>query len=107
LHLPYPFNDSYEVNRTTPSASFYWYSGVAVIIVVHVIAVLIAHRRLAHLETSANNARRTEYPWLAAMAGYTMLSLWLIAQPLVKEGSAQAPKPSAAAVDSQTAKTGR
>jgi hypothetical protein len=41
------------------------------------------------------------------MAGYTMLSLWLIAQPLVKEGSAQAPKPSAAAVNSQTAAAGR
>jgi len=107
LHLPYPFNDSYEVNRTTPSSSFYWYTGVAVIIVVHVIAVLIAHRRLAHTEISANNARRTEYPWLAAMAGYTMLSLWLIAQPLVKEGSAQAPEPSAAAVNSQVATAGR
>jgi hypothetical protein len=107
LHLPYPFNDSYEVNRTTPSSSFYWYTGVAVIIVVHVIAVLIAHRRLAHTEISADNARRTEYPWLAAMAGYTMLSLWLIAQPLVKEGSAQAPEPSAAAVNSQAATAGR
>jgi hypothetical protein len=29
--------------------------------------------------------RGSEYPWLAAMVAYTMLSLWLIAQPLVKE----------------------
>ena len=33
-------------------------------------------------------ARTSEYPWLVAMVAYTMLSLWLIAQPLVEEGHA-------------------
>jgi hypothetical protein len=100
IHLPYPFNDSYEVNRTTPSASFYWYVGVAVIIAVHVVAVLIAHKRLARRAAAPGEARRTEYPWLVAMAGYTMLSLWLIAQPLVKEGAAKPAQPAAAAAQS-------
>jgi len=30
--------------------------------------------------------RRAEWPWIAAMVGYTMTSLWLLAQPIVQEG---------------------
>ena len=57
---------------------------LAVIIAVHVVAVIIAHR---HLSTSGRDeiaARRSEYPWLVAMVGYTMLSLWILAQPIVE-----------------------
>jgi hypothetical protein len=85
LHLPYPFNDSYEVHpRFLPSA-FYWYLSITVIIAVHVIAVLLAHRHLARRGADVRAARSSEYPWLFAMVAYTMLSLWLIAQPLVQE----------------------
>ena len=67
-----------------PSA-FYWYVAVAAIIAVHVLAVLIAHRHLARTGPATAHARRSEYPWLVAMVGYTMVSLWLIAQPLVTD----------------------
>jgi hypothetical protein len=85
ITLPYPFNDSYEVHATFLPSSFYWYAGVVVIVAVHIIAVLLAHRHLAVTATSEADGRRSEYPWLVAMVAYTMLSLWLIAQPLVKE----------------------
>ena len=49
---------------------------------------LVAAAYLARSGASENRARRSEYPWIVAMIGYTMLSLWLLAQPLVKEAPA-------------------
>jgi hypothetical protein len=55
------------------------------IIVAHVVAVVLAHRTLNAVQPDRRVARDSELPWLAVMVAYTMLSLWLIAQPLVKE----------------------
>ena len=87
LHLPYPFNDSYEVHVRFLPNSFYWYVDVVVIVVVHIIAVVLAHDFLGRTEGSPKLARRAEYPWITAMIGYTSLSLWLLAQGLVKSKS--------------------
>jgi hypothetical protein len=84
LHLPYPFNDSYEVHAHFLPNAFYWYVDVVVIVVVHIIAVVLAHDFLGRTEGSPKLARRAEYPWIIAMIGYTSLSLWLLAQGLVK-----------------------
>lgn len=86
LGLPSPFNDSYVVNATFLPSAFYWYVGVAVIVAVHVAAVVLAHRHLAGAAADERVARRSELPWLVAMVGYTAFSLFLIAQPLVEEG---------------------
>jgi hypothetical protein len=91
LHLPYPFNDTYEPNATFLPSAFYWYLGVAVIVAVHVIAVILAHRHLSNSAAVESRARVSEYPWLVAMVAYTAFSLLLIAQPLVKESSTSAP----------------
>jgi len=32
----------------------------------------------------ADTARRSQYPMLLLMVGYTMLSLWILAQPIVE-----------------------
>jgi hypothetical protein len=85
IHPPYPFNDDYEVSRTFLPSSFYWYAAVVVIIAVHVIAVVLAHRHLQRRAAEVADERVSELPWLIAMVGYTMLSLWLLAQPLIKE----------------------
>ena len=87
IHLPYPFNSQFEPNPKLLPAAFFWYVSLAVIIAVHVIAVVIAHRHLGTTGKSERAAKRSEYPWLVAMVGYTMLSLWLLAQPLTKETS--------------------
>ena len=66
-----------------------------------------AHR---HLSTSGRDeiaARRSEYPWLVAMVGYTMLSLWLLAQPLVKEADTTSALPAPAVVASASVTTSR
>lgn len=87
IHLPYPFNDSYEVHTRLLPSAFYWYLSLAVIVAVHVYAVVLAHRHLIRVGRTPALQRRSEYPWLIAMVAYTCLSLWLIAQPLTQEGS--------------------
>ncbi len=87
LHLPYPFNDSYEVNTTFLPNSFYWYLDVLAIVAVHIVAVVLAHRSLARVSATERTARRAEYPWIVAMVAYTALSLWLLAQPLAESKS--------------------
>ena len=86
--LPAPFNDSYEVNTNLLPSSVLWYGEVAVIIAVHIAAVVLAHRYLARSARAPREARRAEWPWIAAMVGYTMTSLWLLAQPVVQESPA-------------------
>jgi hypothetical protein len=88
--LPSPFNDSYEINPNLLPSSVVWYIQVALIIFVHVAAVVLAHRYLTRASPSLVNARRSEWPWIVAMVGYTITSLWLLAQPLVQETSAAA-----------------
>lgn len=85
IHLFYPFNDSYEINHSFLPSGFYWYAALVVIVAVHVYAVVIAHRHLRRLGQTPSLELRSEYPWLAAMVGYTCLSLWLLAQPLTEE----------------------
>ncbi len=95
IHLPYPFDDSYEVNTGIMPTSVVWYVQIVVIVVAHVLAVVLAHRHLGSQTADVARARRSEWPWLVAMVGYTMLSLWLLAQPLQAEaqpaGTADAP----------------
>lgn len=83
--LPAPFNDSYEIHRTPLPSSFYWYLSVAVIVGVHVAAVLVANRRLTGQAPDPKDGRRAEYPWLVAMVGYTAFSLFLIAQAVTEK----------------------
>jgi hypothetical protein len=78
-----------------PSA-VYWYVGVAAIVGAHVLAVVLAHAQLTRTGADEQAARRSEYPWLLAMVSYTMVSLILIAQPLVTENGT-APQSGAAA----------
>jgi hypothetical protein len=87
LHLPYPFNDSYEVHSKFLPSAFYWYVAVVVIVAVHVIAVVLAHRHLQRRVADKTREVVSELPWLVVMVGYTMLSLWLLAQPLIKESA--------------------
>jgi hypothetical protein len=64
-----------------------WYVAVAAIIVGHVIAVYVAH--LIALATFGDRrvALRSQLAILILMVGYTMLSLWILSQPIVETGS--------------------
>jgi hypothetical protein len=85
--LPPPFNDSYELNPNILPSAILWYGEVVLIVLVHIAAVFEAHRFLGQTARAVRDARRSEWPWIVAMVGYTMTSLWLLAQPVVQESA--------------------
>lgn len=84
--LHYPFNDTYEIQRNLLPSSVVWYTQVGLIVLVHIAAVVLAHDYLVRSARTQGRARRAEWPWIIDMVLYTMSSLWLLAQPLVKGG---------------------
>ena len=60
-----------------------WYLSVAAIVGGHIAGIVLAHR-LA-LRDAAGRATVAGLPMVALMIGYTILSLWIIAQPIVVE----------------------
>lgn len=88
--LPPPFNDSYELNPNILPSAVLWYGEVVLIVLVHIAAVFEAHRFLGRTARTVRDARRSEWPWIIAMVGYTMTSLWLLAQPVVEETTSAA-----------------
>ena len=77
---------NYEPNRNLVPTAFVWYFEIVLIIAVHIAAVVLAHGYLGRTARTERQGRRAEWPWIAAMVGYTMSSLWLLAQPIVQEG---------------------
>jgi len=63
-----------------------WYLSVAAIVGGHIAAVLLSHR-LAVVDAPAH-ASLVGLPLVAVMVGYTVLSLWIIASPIVVEPGA-------------------
>jgi hypothetical protein len=88
--LPAPFDDSYRVTFPLPPG-FYWYLALLAIVAAHVAAVAVAHRHLGGGPRSAPRAAHPEYQWMAAMVVYTMVSLWLLAQPLAQDKTTPPP----------------
>jgi hypothetical protein len=77
---------NYEPNRNLVPTAVVWYFEIVLIIAVHIAAVVLAHGYLGRVARTESQGRRAEWPWIAAMVGYTMTSLWLLAQPIVQEG---------------------
>jgi hypothetical protein len=64
-------------------ARLVWYVSVAAIVIGHIAAVYLAHVTALRDIGDKQAALRSQYPMLVLMVGYTMLSLWIIAQPIV------------------------
>jgi hypothetical protein len=75
---------SFKVDTGILPARVNWYVSLVVIVAVHVIAVVIAHRHLSRKAADEKTAFQSELPWLLAMVAYTVFSLYLIAQPLTE-----------------------
>jgi hypothetical protein len=60
-----------------------WYASVTAIVGGHVAAVYLAHAMAVRVFGDSRAALRSQYPMLMLMVGYTMVSLWIIAQPIV------------------------
>jgi hypothetical protein len=73
----------YKVDLAIVSPYVFWYSAVAIIVLGHVIAVYLAHMAALRLFRSHRGALVSQVPMLLLMVGYTTLSLWILAQPIV------------------------
>jgi hypothetical protein len=60
------------------------YTAVLAIVVGHVIAVYVAHVVALREYRDRRAALRSQLPMLVLMVGYTVVSLWIIAQPIVE-----------------------
>jgi hypothetical protein len=65
------------------SPAVYWYSAVALIVIGHVLAVIVAHVEAMRRFASHRAALMSQLPMVALMVAYTSLSLWIMAQPIV------------------------
>jgi hypothetical protein len=65
-------------------ARFVWYTAVVAIVLGHVIAVYVAHVVALREFRDRHAALRSQLPMLVLMVGYTIVSLWIIAQPIVE-----------------------
>jgi hypothetical protein len=73
----------YKVDLGAVSPYVFWYGAVILIVTGHVIAVVLAHVAAVRLFASARAAAASQIPMVALMVAYTMLSLWILAQPVV------------------------
>ena len=91
-----PFGFGWDLFRTAaykPDIGFVgptlqWYVAVGAIVVGHVIAVYLAHVKALTVFGARRVAVRSQIPIVVFMVGYTMLSLWIISQPIVETSPA-------------------
>jgi hypothetical protein len=77
----------YRIDIGVVDARFIWYLAVTAIVTGHIVAVWIGHVTAYTIFRDAGAARRSQYPMLVLMVGYTMLSLWILAQPIVESAA--------------------
>ena len=65
-------------------ARFVWYTALIAIVVGHIFGVGVAHFVALKVFKAPRVALRSQYPLLLLMVAYTMLSLWILAQPITE-----------------------
>ena len=75
---------NYSLNISIINARILWFLSVALIVIGHVLAVYLAHRVAIRTFTDRTVALKSQYPMLSLMVVYTVVSLWIIAQPIVE-----------------------
>jgi len=73
----------YAVNIGIIGAKFVWITAVVAIVAGHIFAIGVAHFVALRVFKTAGAAHRSQYPFLALMVAYTMVSLWILSQPIV------------------------
>ncbi len=74
----------YFVDIGIVNARFVWISSVIVIVTGHIIAVFLSHVMAQRVFEYQRQVIMSQIPMLVLMVGYTMVSLWILAQPIVE-----------------------
>jgi hypothetical protein len=73
----------FKPNSDMINAKFTWYLAVSSIVLGHILAVVISHRAALRLSANSRHAAWLCLPHTVLMIAYTLLSLLIIAEPLV------------------------
>ncbi len=73
---------AYKIDIGVIGARTTWYASIAAIVIGHICAVYLAHVTALRALGNRFAAVRSQYPMLLLMVGYTIVSLWIIAQPI-------------------------
>jgi len=73
----------YRLDIGIVGSRFVWYTSVIAIVLGHMAAVYLAHVMAERAFPDRRTALRSQAPMLVLMVGYTMVSLWILAQPVV------------------------
>ena len=79
---------AYQPNVGIVGPWLQWSVAVVAVVVGHVIAVVLAHVTALRFYGGRRMALFSQIPMLALMVGYTMLSLWILSQPIVETAPA-------------------
>lgn len=74
----------YFINIGIINARWVWIISVIAIVVGHIFAVFLAHVMAQRVFRDPQLVLRSQIPLLILMVGYTMVSLWILAQPIVE-----------------------
>jgi hypothetical protein len=83
-HL-WPAVAHYQPSFALAQVSTIWYAQVVLIVLGHIIAVYLSHLRAGERFRGAQRVLLSQYPMLVLMVAYTMISLWILAQPITRE----------------------
>ena len=72
----------YLIDTGMVTASLMWYVAIVVIVGGHVVAIHLAHTQALRLFPDRAEALRSQIPLVVLMIAYTMMSLWILAQPI-------------------------
>ena len=73
----------YSIDIGIVNAKFVWYVAVTAVVLGHMFAVYLAHVTAMRVFPGRKGALRSQIPMLALMVAYTMISLWILSQPIV------------------------
>ncbi len=74
---------AYRIDIGIVNAKTVWYLAVSGIVIGHVYAVYIGHHMAIWVFEDHKAAIRSQFPMLVLMILYTMLSLWILSQPII------------------------
>jgi hypothetical protein len=76
----------YQVDIGLVTPRLQWTVAVVAVVLGHVVAVYLSHVTALRLFASRRAALRSQVPMVLLMVAYTMLSLWILSQPIVETG---------------------
>jgi hypothetical protein len=77
----------YQVDIGVVTPRLQWTVAVVSVVLGHLIAVYLSHVTALRVFRSSRAALRSQIPMVLLMVGYTMISLWILSQPIVETGA--------------------